>query len=171
MTTGGPQEPAASHDRRLVELPRLQPALRVEDVAADALQLMVVRDRSYVAQEAVRIGEEVQVRIEGEAILALLRHHDDEPAARHASKLRQRLTELEYVLQHVRADNRVERPVRERKLLDIRLLETDVGMARARAFLDDEIDAGQRQIGTSALEMVEQEARAAADIEQRLAVN
>ena len=43
--------------------------------------------------------------------------------------------------------------------------------SRARAFLDDEVDAGQRQIWPGALEMVEQEARAATDIEHRLAVN
>ena len=119
----------------------------------------------------MRIGEEVQVRVEGEAIFALLRDHDDEPTAGDAAKLRQRLTELEDVLQHVRADDGVEGRVRERKLFDIRLLEADVGMARASAFLDDEVDAGQRQIGPGALEMVEQEARAAADIEHGLAVN
>src|SRR3546814_2773149 len=59
-------------------------------VAAHSLDRMACGNRRRIAQEAVRIGEEVQVRVEGEAIFTLLRHHDDEALRRHPAKFRQR---------------------------------------------------------------------------------
>src|SRR3546814_12814774 len=70
-------------------------------VAAHSLDRMACGNRRRIAQEAVRIGEEVQVRVEGEAIFTLLRHHDDEALRRHPAKFRQRAPEIQNMLQHM----------------------------------------------------------------------
>src|SRR5574338_221123 len=75
--------------------------LDIIDVAADGLAAVIARHRSHVAQEAVRIGEEMDVRVKGEAILALLRDDDDQALLRDPAKLANRSREVEHMLEHM----------------------------------------------------------------------
>src|SRR5262249_52814735 len=118
-----------------------------------------------VAQEAVRVGEEVDVRVEREAILALLRDDDDEALARDPAKLAHRSGEIEHMLENMGADHRVEAVVGERQGLDLALDEVERGKAGASALLDDEIGPGELAARMRAGEVVDEIACTATDIE------
>src|SRR3546814_15605730 len=83
--------------------------LVIIDVAAHALDHMPRWNVRRIAQEAVRIGEEVQVRVEGEAIFTLMRHHDDEALRRHPAKFSKRAPDIQNMFKNMGADNRVKR--------------------------------------------------------------
>ena len=59
----------------------------VQQIAADYAVLRRRRHWENVAQKAVRVWKKVQVRVEGEPILALEWHNDDEPLTADAPQL------------------------------------------------------------------------------------
>src|SRR5262249_19129761 len=90
----------------------------------------------------MRVGEKVEVRVEGVFVLALARHHDDQLLLGDAAELGNSRTIVEDVLDHMRADDGVEVPVREGEVLD---LGRDVfHPVQVLRILDNEIDTGEK---------------------------
>ena len=62
---------------------------------------MALWDRHEMHEEALRIGEEMEVRVEVDPISALARHDDDEPPRADAPQLLDRAPHVEDVLQRM----------------------------------------------------------------------
>src|SRR5690349_778421 len=80
----------------------------IKQVAADPAYVVRGRHRNDVAQEAVRIRKEMDVRVERKAVLALERHDDQEPLGTYAPQLIDGPADVEHVLEHMSADDGVE---------------------------------------------------------------
>ena len=89
----------------------------------------------------------------------------DDPLAGHPSKLVERGAEVLHVLQGVRGDHRVERPVAERELLDVAVAPPDVGMRPTPACRDCDVAADDVVVGRQPFADVAETAR---DVEHAL---
>ncbi len=108
------------------------------DVPIEILADVIRRNRMHGAQKRVRVGKEIEVRIERIFVFAFPRHDDDEAPANDAAQLGDRGAVIQNVFQHMRAHHGIETAVWERQLLD--LGRDIIGARRSPSAVDDEVD-------------------------------
>src|SRR6266404_3069300 len=90
----------------------------IQEITADDLKRMNGRNGDNVSKKGVRVGKEMNVRIEREAILTLQWHHNDQSPVTHSTQLRDRRPNVKNVFENVGANDGVELAIRERQLLN-----------------------------------------------------
>lgn len=118
----------------------------------------------------MRVSKKMQMRIKREFVLAFLGHHDDESTTADASELADGSAYVEYVLENVRADHRVEAGIVEWQHLDQGFLESHLRMFFTHDVVDLKIDANQPPVVAVPMDGFQQRPGPAANVENIVTV-